>query len=134
MHTAEDSYRSLGLDVRVDGAADPAISLPQFAARRLLDNLIENALQHGRAPVLVRAGASREGVLELAVSDHGEGISAQTAEFALKPFTKLDPARGSGGCGLGLAIVRQLSRQLGGGVRFERRDGIFSVVASLGVK
>jgi two-component system osmolarity sensor histidine kinase EnvZ len=68
------------------------------------------------------------------VTDHGAGIPPETEALALEPFTKLDPARGRGGCGLGLAIVRQLSRQLGGGIRFEKLPNSFSVVASLGVK
>lgn len=133
MRAAVDAYRSLGLDVSVDGDAVP-VSLPQFAARRLLDNLIENAVQHGSEPVRVSVRAVVPGFVELAVTDHGAGIPAEVAETALEPFTKLDPARGHGGCGLGLAIVRQLARQLGGGVRFEKGDGIFSVVVRLGVQ
>jgi two-component system osmolarity sensor histidine kinase EnvZ len=129
---AVDAYRSIGIDVRA-GHIDVQASLPRFAMRRLIDNLIDNAVQHGRAPVLVSIAATPAGMVEVSVTDHGDGMAADLAETALEPFTKLDPARGRGGCGLGLAIVRQLARQLGGGVRFEKRTESFSVVASLGV-
>jgi two-component system osmolarity sensor histidine kinase EnvZ len=131
---AVDAYRSLGRDVRLEVAGDPKVDVPRFAVRRLLDNLIENAVQHGQEPVSVHVGAPRAGLVELTVTDQGQGIPPETAELALEPFTKLDPARGRGGCGLGLAIVRQLARQLGGGIRFEARPNSFSVVASLGVQ
>jgi two-component system osmolarity sensor histidine kinase EnvZ len=129
-----DAYRSLGRDVQLDDTGVPGLEVPRFAVRRLLENLIENAVQHGQQPVLIRVAQPRAGTLELIVTDHGPGIPPETEALAVEPFTKLDPARGRGGCGLGLAIVRQLSRQLGGGIRFEKQRNSFSVVASLGVK
>jgi two-component system osmolarity sensor histidine kinase EnvZ len=134
VRNAVDAYRSLGRDVHLDDAAVPHVEVPRFAVRRLLENLIENAVQHGQEPVHVRVSQPRAGTVELMVTDHGAGIPPETEALALEPFTKLDPARGRGGCGLGLAIVRQLSRQLGGGIRFEKLPNSFSVVASLGVK
>jgi two-component system osmolarity sensor histidine kinase EnvZ len=133
-HAAVDAYRSLGRDVRLDASTHIQVAVPQFSVRRLLDNLIDNAVQHGQEPVRVQLSMPRPDLIELAVIDHGTGIPRETAELALEPFTKLDPARGRGGCGLGLAIVRQLARQLGGGVRFERQPNSFSVVASIGVE
>jgi two-component system osmolarity sensor histidine kinase EnvZ len=133
VRSAVDAYRSIGIDVRAADNLDARASLPRFAVRRLLDNLIDNAVQHGRAPVLVGVAAAAGAMVEVSVTDHGDGMAAELAETALEPFTKLDPARGRGGCGLGLAIVRQLARQLGGGVRFEKRADSFSVVVTLGV-
>ncbi len=132
VRSAVDAYRSLGMDVRADDMG-PQASVPGYAVRRLLDNLIDNAVQHGREPVQVRVAMPAARLVEVVVTDHGDGMAADVAETALEPFTKLDPARGRGGCGLGLAIVRQLARQLGGGVRFEKRADSFSVIASLGV-
>lgn len=129
-----ESYQSLGRDVQMDGGSEPALPVPQFAMRRVIENLIENASQHGQEPVRVRVRMSTSGQTELIVTDHGRGIPVEAAEAAVEPFTKLDPARGRGSCGLGLAIVRQLARQLGGGVRFERGENSFAVVVSLGVQ
>jgi two-component system osmolarity sensor histidine kinase EnvZ len=134
VRTAVESYQGLGRDVQVDGDANLDVPVPQFAMRRLIDNLVENASQHGREPIRVHIGMAPSGQAELTVTDHGPGIPVDSAEAALEPFTKLDPARGRGGCGLGLAIVRQLARQLGGGVRFARGDNSFAVIVSLGVQ
>jgi two-component system osmolarity sensor histidine kinase EnvZ len=133
VRAAVESYQGLGRDVQMEGDPGADVLLPQFAVRRLVDNLIENASQHGQEPISVRVGITGSGGAELRVADHGPGIPADAAEAALQPFTKLDPARGRGSCGLGLAIVRQLARQLGGGVRFERGQNYFAVVVSLGV-
>ena len=110
------------------------MQLPQFAVRRMLDNLIENAVQHGSGPVLVQAGTAGAGQVQITVTDHGPGIPAESAETAFEPFTKLDPARGRGGAGLGLAIVRQLARQLRGQVRMVQQPNSFSVVVCLDVQ
>jgi two-component system osmolarity sensor histidine kinase EnvZ len=134
VRSAVESYYGLGRDVQLEGDPDLDVMLPQFAVRRVIDNLIENAAQHGQEPIRVRIGASPSGEAELTVTDHGRGIPADAADAACEPFTKLDPARGRGGCGLGLAIVRQLARQLGGNVRFERGQNSFAVVVSLGVQ
>lgn len=124
-------YRSLGQDVRAElgeGVERPA---PQAAVRRILDNLVDNALQHGRAPVVVRASVDAQGVAEIAVTDAGDGVPDDLHAKALEPFTKLDVARGRGGCGLGLAIVRRLARRHRGDVRLDRSPGAFTVRVTL---
>jgi signal transduction histidine kinase len=133
VRVAVEAHRSLGRDVHVEGEAVRA-TMAQHSLRRLVDNLIENAVQHGRAPVGVSIRHADAGFVELVVTDQGEGIEPAVMDMAMQPFTKLDPARGSGGCGLGLAIVRQLARQFGGSVRFEKRPNSFSVIVRLGVQ
>jgi two-component system osmolarity sensor histidine kinase EnvZ len=130
---AVTSYRNLGTDVAAEYPPDLDAKVPEFAIRRLLDNLIENARQHGRQPIRVRVQRGADGAIDLAVTDTGPGFPTEAAELAMEPFTKLDPARGRGGCGLGMAIVRQLARQLGGAVRFDRQPDSFSVIASIRV-
>ncbi len=95
--------------------APSLVELPQpdLAIQRALTNLIDNALAYGHAPVevsLIQAGNR----VELAVWDHGKGMS--TAEFThcLQPFVRMgDAQRASGHCGLGLAIVKQVADHLG---------------------
>jgi two-component system, OmpR family, osmolarity sensor histidine kinase EnvZ len=134
LESAVDSYRGLGRDVRLAPAPTLHATFPQFALRRLVDNLIDNALQHGREPVEVRARPLDAATVEIRVTDQGQGIADEFLQAALAPFTKLDPARARGGCGLGLAIVRQLARQFGGAVRFERGSDGFAVIVTLGVE
>jgi two-component system OmpR family sensor kinase len=80
---------------------------------RALANLIENALRYGAGTVLVRAERRGEGV-ELQVSDDGPGFPPLFVNAAFERFTRADPARTSGGVGLGLAIVRSIARAHGG--------------------
>ncbi|MFX7878629.1 HAMP domain-containing sensor histidine kinase, partial [Acinetobacter baumannii] len=47
--------------------------------------------------------------------DHGAGIPSADFDRVMRPFVRLDPARGGNAhCGLGLAIVDRLVRHLGG--------------------
>ncbi|WP_320534979.1 ATP-binding protein [Robbsia andropogonis] len=99
--------------------AGPAFTLPRTLIDRLASNLVDNALEHGSAPVELRT--RRDGdhwVFE--VRDHGPGIPEDLIEEAGKPFARLDPARsGDGHCGLGLAIVARLARKRRGRYQIE---------------
>ena len=58
--------------------------------------------------------------VRITVEDDGPGIPADQREEALKPFTRLDPARNQDrgqGVGLGLAIAADILRSHGGSLR-----------------
>ena len=94
--------------------AGDGFSLPLVDLDRILANLIENALTYGEAPVELTT-AAHHGGYTLTIRDHGAGIPADQLERALRPFVRLDAARGGNAhCGLGLAIVRRLARYNGG--------------------
>ncbi len=108
------------------------LAVPDLVVQRLLVNLIDNALAYGRAPVEVSLRATAEGA-ELCVTDHGAGMSEADFERAQQPFVRLTNARSElGHCGLGLAIVAQMARQLGGRLRVQRdAEGRFSIALTL---
>ncbi|WTZ05080.1 HAMP domain-containing histidine kinase [Micromonospora sp. NBC_01392] len=86
--------------------------------RRVLVNLVENAIRHASAEVRL-AVAGPEGAYHLVtVTDDGPGVPAVDRERVFARFTRLDDARArdAGGAGLGLAIVRELVRRAGGTV------------------
>ena len=88
---------------------------------RAVGNLIDNAFNYGKAPVVVRLKRNESSV-DIEVWDQGKGIPADRWERALQPFQRLDEARGAQGhCGLGLAIVSHVVDQHGGKVQFLRR-------------
>jgi two-component system osmolarity sensor histidine kinase EnvZ len=83
--------------------------------RRCVQNLLENALRYGRTTVEV--WVRQEGkTLSLTVDDDGPGIPPPLRQAVFKPFFRIDSGRNlqTGGAGLGLAIVAQLTSRMGG--------------------
>ena len=60
--------------------------------------------------------------MEIRVADDGPGLPKGQEEHAFERFVSLD---GKGGCGLGLAIARDLSRAHGGDLVYDRSVGAF---------
>jgi signal transduction histidine kinase len=115
---------SVAGDVKAVGAAAPG-GVPQLRIRghpqelrRVLDNLVDNAVRHASTRVVLAARRNGPDLL-VTVTDDGPGIPAADRERVFDRFTRLDHARGrgAGGAGLGLAIVRELVRRHGGTVR-----------------
>ena len=75
-----------------------------------LGNLVDNALRYGGG---VNRGSPRDGS-ELHVTDDGPGFPPEFLERAFERFSRADAARGRGGAGLGLAIVRTIAEAHGG--------------------
>ncbi len=92
--------------------------------RNLFDNSVRHVDDGGHLRVAVRTGA-REGTIEIAVSDDGEGIPARALPRIFERFYRADSsrARDLGGTGLGLAIVKHLVVAMGGDVRAESELG-----------
>jgi signal transduction histidine kinase len=91
--------------------------------RRLLRNLIDNAMRYAKSGVEV-AARREDSEAVLTVSDDGPGIPEADRERAFDRFVRLDDARSrdetqAGGAGLGLAIVRAIARTHGGSAHLE---------------
>lgn len=101
----------------------PPMAMRPVAMRRLIANLVENALKHGTGVIDVTT-AMHGKVVELVVADRGPGIPAEEVERIKLPFTRLDSARsGASGAGLGLAIVDRIARLHGGSLDLLAREG-----------
>jgi signal transduction histidine kinase len=96
------------LAVRADpvcGRLDPAL------VRRVLDNLIENAVRHSPAGATVSVSAAVAGaVVRFCVADTGPGVDPALRETLFEPFVTGRPE----GTGLGLAIARELAGAMEG--------------------
>lgn len=104
----------------------PAMPLRRVSMKRLLGNLIDNALNHGGGSVEVAsyvAGESAAPYVVLSVLDRGQGIDPAEVDSIFNPFIRGDKARGGKGTGLGLAIVKRIAAQHGGSVELRNRDG-----------
>lgn len=108
----------LGQDVSLIGHVPVmTVNADPTALQRLLNNLIENALTHGKPPVQVSLRRDDEGMASLTVSDHGSGLGPDQYERAFKPFERIDAARSrSGNVGLGLSLVKGIAIAHGGSV------------------
>jgi two-component system osmolarity sensor histidine kinase EnvZ len=113
------------LTMRVDAGAEACqVAIDHGSLQRLLDNLIENALQYGKPPVDILLAVEKPGQLTLHVRDHGQGIAPEERERVFEAFAQVEPARATGGsCGLGLAIVRRIVASCGGTIRLADAPG-----------
>jgi signal transduction histidine kinase len=87
---------------------------------RIVTNLVDNALVHGRPPVTIRvrgvAGDEGDWVC-LQVRDAGDGMERALLATATGRFTRAPEARSRPGAGLGLALVDGLVARTGGELR-----------------
>lgn len=85
--------------------------------RRVLDNLLSNALRHNRlGTMLFFTVTAREDQAVLTVADNGTGIPPQRAKDIFEPFVVGSDARSGQGSGLGLAITRRILELHGGAI------------------
>ncbi|MDB5767614.1 MAG: ATPase [Collimonas fungivorans] len=117
-------YVDAGQDVTLQGkVANALVTRPQ-ALRRILGNLVDNALKYaGAAEVMV--AMQQDGQVRIAVLDRGPGIPAEALEAVFEPFYRLEASRNrhTGGTGLGLAIARQLTLAMDATLSLHNRAG-----------
>ncbi|MHB8645777.1 MAG: sensor histidine kinase [Thermomicrobiales bacterium] len=122
---AQAAAREIHIAGRVEGAVGPVI-MDTPAVRRVLTNLVQNALRHTPADgtVAVTARAVAEGV-QVDVVDNGEGIPATDLPHIFERFYRGEKSRSreTGGAGLGLAIARGFVEAHGGRIWVESEAG-----------
>ncbi len=115
---AVDDRAAMGGAVTLsEDEASPVVEAEPVAVRRLIDNLIDNALKYGvaaRVSVTVRGDEA-----VVAVADDGPGLPNTELERVFLPFYRYTEDHGETitGTGLGLAVCRATARAHGGDVR-----------------
>jgi two-component system osmolarity sensor histidine kinase EnvZ len=122
-----DRSSQLGIEWRAGAPAGVALEAANI--RRLTDNLIDNALRHGKPPIRVYT-AQTDVDVSIVVLDGGPGIPAEHWRTALEPFTRFAD-RATPGSGLGLAIVNRIARRHGGCVSMRHTSAGFEVRVTL---
>lgn len=114
-----DDRRDAGHDVRLVEGGSAIAHVHPAALRRILDNLVGNALRYGGSAELALT-ASTEGAT-ITVDDRGPGIPEAQIEQAFRPWVRLTDAHARSGHGLGLAIARDLAERDGGRLALSNR-------------
>ncbi|WP_223486922.1 ATP-binding protein [Pseudomonas sp. A-RE-19] len=117
-------YQDMGKDVQLGGKSAAVIDTRPHALRRVLVNLIDNALKFaGAAELWVETKA--DGSLSVKVMDRGPGIAEEQLAHVMEPFYRVENSRNrsTGGTGLGLAIAQQLALAIGGALTLRNREG-----------
>ncbi|MTI53045.1 MAG: HAMP domain-containing protein [Alcanivorax sp.] len=96
-----------GEQLRIRQKDLPRLMLKRLTVKRMLSNLITNALKYGAAPVEIDT-ALDDNALVLVVRDHGKGVRQEDIPLLLQPFSRGEKARTLSGSGLGLAIVKRI--------------------------
>lgn len=117
-------YQDTGKAVMLSTTIDAVVTTRPHALRRILTNLIDNALKFAGAAE-VQLEKTPDGKLRILVLDRGPGIPADQLDAVLEPFYRLEQSRSrdTGGTGLGLAIAHQLAGAIGGTLRLSNRAG-----------
>lgn len=97
----------------------PIVTTDARLVERVLGNLMDNALTHGRGIRQVALELTSTDVL-VHVDDCGPGVSLETAEQLFEPFARGSTLVAHDGAGLGLAIAREAAAAVGGSVAFGR--------------
>jgi two-component system, OmpR family, sensor histidine kinase KdpD len=97
--------------------ADPAL------VRRVVANLVANALRHAKDTAPAVTASALGDVVELRVVDRGRGIPEADRERVFAPFQRLGDVDNSTGVGLGLALSRGLVEAMGGSIVPEDTPG-----------
>jgi two-component system osmolarity sensor histidine kinase EnvZ len=119
-----EGYRRQGRTVPLTGPAHCSARIAPQALRRILGNLIDNAVRYGGESVEVQLSCTQDR-WRVEVLDRGPGVPDDMREAIFAPFVRLEPSRNAatGGSGLGLAIARQLARAQGWRVGLTAREG-----------
>lgn len=129
MQASKPRSMETGVDLVSDiGEGLPLVKFDRTRMTQVIQNLVENALQHSppNSKVIVRVDhIEAKRAVQISVSDQGDGISEEEIGRVFDQFYRIDTSRtrSTGGAGLGLTIVKRL---------VEAHGGQISVISEIG--
>ena len=116
-----------GLTISADIAPGLQVTGDPVLLRRLLLNLVDNAVKHNRPGGTLRLQLTRgptPGSVRFVIANTGPGIPAERHGRLFERFLRVaaDRARSSGGTGLGLSLCREIARAHGGDIALTRGE------------
>lgn len=124
LHALAESARRPQIVVESKLPVECVRRLPVHGLRRIVTNLLDNAVRYGGGSVELVLQEVSNGI-SIEVRDRGPGIPPERYVDVFRPFVRLESSRNAhtGGSGLGLAIVRQIADVHGWTVTLSARDG-----------
>lgn len=123
LHTLVDDYRDQKIDITFQGPPRLVYFGRPLGLKRVMTNLIDNAIHYGEAPQVELLHAPGE--VTIHVLDRGPGIPVEERERVFVPFHRLEGSRNksTGGVGLGLSSARAIVLEHGGTLTLAERQG-----------
>ena len=120
-----------GVRLAVDEGSEARVAGDPLLLSQALSNLIENAFKYGSEGGEVALAVSKsDGVVAIAVADHGPGIAEEERAKVTGRFYRGDASRGTPGIGLGLSLVAAVARLHGGKLDFaDNHPGVCAVLS-----
>lgn len=117
-------YVDAGKQVSMQGIIRRSLVTRPQALRRIVCNLVDNALKFG-GEAKIDVGAAPDGKVTISVLDRGPGIPLESMQAVFEPFFRVESSRNrnTGGTGLGLAIARQLALAMDATLTLHNRSG-----------
>ncbi|HWV08044.1 MAG TPA: ATP-binding protein, partial [Pseudomonas sp.] len=114
LHTVVDDFKDAGSDVALHGPGRVVYVGRPIGIKRMLTNLVDNAIKYGREPVVTLLADAQQ--VTVRVTDRGPGIAPEHHEAVFAPFFRVEGSRNknTGGVGLGLAAARATVLEHGG--------------------
>jgi signal transduction histidine kinase len=123
----EAKERAKGLSLAVELPEKlPPVNIDSRRIGEVLRNLLENAVAHtGKGDTVTVAARQMDKLVEISVTDTGEGIPAKELPNIFERFYRVDKSRtrATGGSGLGLTIARRLVEAHGGKIEVQSEPG-----------
>lgn len=116
-------YRDAARQVELMGPSDLTVTTRPQALKRIVMNLVDNALKFAGEAQVVVSQADAAWVID--ILDQGPGMPEDQLLAVLQPFYRVEGSRNreTGGSGLGLAIAHRLSGALGATLSLQNRPG-----------
>lgn len=110
-------------DAEIETGALPTVNADGDLLRRVLHNLVQNAIEHGDRPARIRVDADEEAEgWRVEVEDEGPGIPDESQEDLFELFEK-GPASAGGSSGVGLALCKRIVERHGGEIGVDSAPG-----------
>jgi signal transduction histidine kinase len=119
---ADGTHAADGVAVSIECTPDLAANVNRDLLEQALRNLAGNAVKHTPAGTIVLRAYAEGDTVIIEVEDTGVGMNAETQQHVFDRFYR-GQGRDAEGFGLGLAIVRQTVRSLGGHIELDSAPG-----------